>query len=82
MTLAAASWTTDPPKESGWYWVWYKQAPTSPIPGERMRLEIAHVIFYSAGEDPVIDRAGSDWPHNFAEFTHWRGPLPEPGLPE
>ena len=81
MTRPITEWTTETPKAGGWYWAWYILAPGHPDPGDRMRLEIVNLTFDLNGKYPVITRASSDWPHHLDEFTHWLGPLPEPGLP-
>lgn len=60
-------WTTETPKEDGWYWAKHKHADEIEI----VRVEDGAVmeIFYDAWTD-------------INSFSHWLGPLPVPELPK
>ena len=66
-------WTTDPPTKEGWYWVRRK--------GEESEIE---VVFIDGWGDGVftVRATGSEISTSPNYFSHWLGPLPEPGLPK
>lgn len=66
----ALDWTTEPPKEPGWYWAFTDDDD----------LEVVRVTRLESGGE--CWEAGCDYPFSFSDYVLWLGPLPMPELPK
>ncbi len=61
-------WTTEPPKEVGWYWAERKDRQR-----EIIFIDPWNKSAYRVGQNAYVLKS---------EFTHWLGPIPEPEPPQ
>lgn len=70
-----SEWTTTPPTEPGFYWVWSKE--------EEVPWMVDVCNINSQGEPPHLKMFYENQEYEVWEiFTHWKGPLPEPEPPQ
>ncbi len=76
-TLSGAvklEWRTDPPTETGWYWV---------VSNENGRKDIQCCMVYQSTNNTFGVTFGLKQPFvTDSIFTHWLGPVPSPDMPK
>lgn len=66
-------WTTQAPKEPGWYWASDKKYSDDHV----VMVEVVH-----DGIDSLIAYTSDRAPWELSDFTHWQGPIPKPAPPD